>query len=158
MTGNRYYKKDWEESYYIFDSNTISEEEFDEKVQYEDYKAFEDSMMGDEVVDTLNEQEDLISELYLFRLIYNALLFNEWYKKGKYEVYKSKRHHDGSIPFDDENWFIVVAILPTGQISNHYHIRYWDEFQIPEVEKVKHEFDGHTSKDVWDRLMEVLYD
>ena len=42
-------------------------------------------------------------ELYDFRLILNALLFNEWVKNGKYEVYKSKRHHDGSIPFPDDN-------------------------------------------------------
>ena len=45
----------WEEEYYIFDSETISENEFDEKVEYEDYKAFADSMLGDEVVELLNE-------------------------------------------------------------------------------------------------------
>ena len=56
MTENkRYFKRMWEEEYYIFDSETISEEKFDEKVEYEDYRAFEDSMMGDEVVNRLNE-------------------------------------------------------------------------------------------------------
>ena len=55
MTENkRYFKKMWEEEYYIFDSNTISESDFEEKLEYEDYKAFEDSMMGDEVVNRLN--------------------------------------------------------------------------------------------------------
>ena len=56
MTENkRYFKKMWEEEYYIFDSNTISESDFEEKLEYQDYKAFEDSMMGDEVVNRLNE-------------------------------------------------------------------------------------------------------
>lgn len=55
MTEKRYFERKWEEEYYIFDSHTISEKEFDEKVQYEDYQAFTDSMMGDEIVDLLNE-------------------------------------------------------------------------------------------------------
>ena len=50
----RYFERSWEGEYYIFDSETISEKEFDEKVQYEDYKAFEDSLNGDEVVELLN--------------------------------------------------------------------------------------------------------
>ena len=54
MTEKRYFKREWEEEYYIFDSETISEKEFDEKVEYEDYQAFVDSMQGDEVVDRLN--------------------------------------------------------------------------------------------------------
>lgn len=55
MTGKRYFKRMWEEEYYIFDSETISENEFDEKVEYEDYQAFSSSMTGDEVVEFLNE-------------------------------------------------------------------------------------------------------
>lgn len=55
MTEKRYFKREWEEEYYIFDSQTISEKEFDEKVEYEDYRAFADCLMGDEVVDRLNE-------------------------------------------------------------------------------------------------------
>ena len=54
MTEKRYFKREWEEEYYIFDSKTISEKKFDEKVEYEDYQAFVDSMQGDEVVDRLN--------------------------------------------------------------------------------------------------------
>ena len=55
MTEKRYFKKMWGEEYYIFDSNTISESDFEEKLEYQDYKAFADSMMGDEVVNRLNE-------------------------------------------------------------------------------------------------------
>ena len=98
----------------------------------------------EEVCPLLNELHDINQELYDFRLVLNALLFNEWAENGKYEVYKSKRHHDGEPCFDGE-WFIVVAILPSGQVTNHYHIKYWDYFKIPSYERVKDEFDGHTS-------------
>ena len=59
----RYFKRMWEEEYYIFDSETISEKEFDEKVEYEDYRAFEDSMQGDEVVNRLNGLDGTIKDL-----------------------------------------------------------------------------------------------
>ena len=108
-----------------------------------------------EVIDLLNDQSELIQELYDFRLLYNALLFNEWFKNDVCEVYKSMKHHDGEPCFDGE-WFIVVAILPTGkQITNHYNIQDWDLFQIPEYPQVKDTFDGHTSKDVLKRLREI---
>lgn len=55
----RYYQRDFEELYYIIDSQVISEEEFDEKEMYEGYTAFEDSMTGEEIVDLLNENEQL---------------------------------------------------------------------------------------------------
>ena len=59
MTDKRYFEKRWEEEYYIFDSNTISESDFEEKVEYQEYRAFEDSMTGEEIVDLLNENEEL---------------------------------------------------------------------------------------------------
>ena len=107
------------------------------------------------IVDKLNEQQDLIEELYDFRLTYNALLFNEWAENRKYEVYKSRRHNDGELCFDGE-YFIVVAQLPTGQVTNHYHIRHWDMFKINEYEKVNEDFDGHTPSDVITRLQQVI--
>lgn len=91
------------------------------------------------------------SELYDFRKLYNAHLFNEWALSGKYEVYKSKKHYDGEVCFDGD-MFIVVAILPEGQISNHYKLKDWDLFEIPEYEKSKYEYDGHTPEDVLERL------
>ena len=58
MTEKRYFERKWEGEYYIFDSQTISEKEFDEKVQYEDYRAFEDCMYGDDVINRMNELND----------------------------------------------------------------------------------------------------
>lgn len=102
----------------------------------------------------MNNESDLIDELYDFRLLYNALLFNEWYHTGRVYVYKSRKHSDGEYCFDGE-WFIVVARLPGGDlISNHYHIKYWDYFQIP-IHYMA-EYDGHTPEDVRNRLRDYI--
>ena len=62
MAEKRYYKKDWEDSYYIFDSNTISEDEFEEDIEYEGYDIFGYSLTGSESIDLLNENEQLKKE------------------------------------------------------------------------------------------------
>lgn len=96
-------------------------------------------------------------ELYEFRKVYNIALFNTWasgHKEGfgvKYDVHKSKKHSDGEDCFGS-GWFIVIAELPTGKISNHYELADWDLFNIPEKEK-GNEFDGHTPQDVINRLL-----
>lgn len=95
-------------------------------------------------------------ELYRYRLLYNAALFNEWAKQGRFDVHKSKLHHDGTIPFGDSKWFIVMAELPTGQISNHYRVATdWDLFDIP-TREVCNVYDGHTPDAVAERLEEFL--
>lgn len=95
-------------------------------------------------------------ELYDFRLLYNAHLFNEWAKQGMYDVHKSQRHADGELCFGRNDYFVVVATLPTGQISNHYPMSDWDLFMCEAVEMAKHTWDGHTSQDVAQRLREAL--
>ena len=91
------------------------------------------------------------NELYEYRMLYNAALFNEFAKQGLYDVHKSRKHSDGEYPFGDSNWFIVMAELPTGQISNHYEMKDWDKFQIPE-KPLANKWDEHSPKDVVDRL------
>lgn len=108
-----------------------------------------------ELADHINEKDRLIQELYDFRLLYNCLLFNEWMETGKHEVYKSRRHDDGTLCYDGE-YFIVVANLPTGQITNHYPIEHYNLFKIPEYEKVKDKYDGHTPNEVQERLLELI--
>ena len=90
-------------------------------------------------------------ELYEFRKVYNAILFNEWYAQDKYNVHKSKRHSDGEKCFGG-GWFIVVATLPEGDISNHYEMKDWKLFNCEERPTAK-EWDGHTSQDVVNRLL-----
>ena len=140
----------------------------------------------DTKLERINELSDgyhTFDELYEFRKMYNAVLFNEWainyYSvlkgytgidvktihpeiqkflnsiKPKYNVHKSWRHNDGELCFGG-GWFIVSAMLPTGLISNHYKAEDWDLFQIPEVEKALYEFDGHTPQDVLIRLKSLI--
>jgi hypothetical protein len=94
------------------------------------------------------------NELYEFRKVYNAALFNEWAKQRKYNVHKSKKHFEGDECFGG-SWFIVVAVLPDGQISNHYEMKDWDLFSVPDSEKALFPFDGHTGPDVVQRLKNI---
>lgn len=93
-------------------------------------------------------------ELYEFRKQYNAALFNSWALASQYNVHKSLRHNDGELCFGG-GWFIVVAVLPTGQISNHYKVEDWDLFNIPASSTALVEFDGHTPADVIKRLNDL---
>lgn len=89
-------------------------------------------------------------ELYEFRKQYNAALFNQLAERSYIEVYKSKRHSDGQECFGG-GWFVVVAELPTGQISNHYELKDWDLFKVKEYD-IADKWDGHTPQDVLERL------
>ena len=110
-----------------------------------------------EVAQVTGETSDgyhTFNELYEFRKLYNAVLFNEWSSRGVYRVHKSVRHSDGELCFGG-GWFIVMATLPTGQISNHYELKDWDLFNVPERERAD-KWDGHTAQDVAKRLREYL--
>ena len=92
-------------------------------------------------------------ELYEFRKLYNAVLFNTWAMFGGHDVHKSKKHHDGEECFGG-GWFIVMATTIHGQISNHYELKDWDLFKCEERDRAD-EWDGHTAKDVVNRLQEL---
>jgi len=93
-------------------------------------------------------------ELYEYRLLYNAALFNEFHKQNLHNVHKSTKHHGGDDCFGG-GWFIVMAWLPTGQISNHYEMKDWDLFQIPEREKAD-KWDGHSPEVAKIRLLSFI--
>lgn len=109
---------------------------------------------GNAVDENTSDGYHTFKELYLYRMLYNAALFNEWSKQRKYQVHKSWRHSDGT-PCFGGGWFIVMAELPTGQISNHYEEKYWSLFSIPEESKAA-EYDGHSPNDVAERLAGFL--
>lgn len=92
-------------------------------------------------------------ELYEYRMAYNAALFNEFALNGKYDVHKSLRHADGELCFGG-GWFVVVAELPGGQITNHYPVKDWEHFRIPEREKAA-EWDGHSPAVALQRLLDL---
>ena len=135
-----------------------------------EYNSLEEAgLLPDTKLERINELSDgyhTYDELYEFRKMYNAVLFNEWAIKPVvfnndgtiipvFNVHKSWKHNDGELCFGG-GWFIVSAMLPTGLISNHYKAEDWDLFQVPEVEKALYEFDGHTPQDVLIRLKNLI--
>ena len=141
---------------------------------YEVYKqALEMEKEQSIITEDTSDGYHTFKELYEFRKAYNVALFNEWGKQEvrnpkwvsednqpvnlpKYDVHKSWKHNDGELCFGG-GWFIVVAVLPSGQISNHYPAHDWELFNIPSCEKAKYPFDGHTPNDVIDRLIKLKY-
>lgn len=117
-------------------------------------KKFNQLAREEEIMENTSDGFHTFKELYEFRKIYNACLFNEWSKQNIFNVHKSKKHSDGKVCFDG-NWFIVVATTPYGDISNHYELKDWDLFKCEERE-ISKEWDGHTSKDVVDRLLKII--
>lgn len=90
-------------------------------------------------------------ELYHHRMLLSACLWNAWTQIGNIDVCKSRKHSDGE-PCFGGGWFVVVAKIPTGQISYHYKEEYWDLFCIPEAERSPFPYDNHTPEDVEKRL------
>lgn len=124
----------------------------DSKPIYDGAKQY--SKFGD-----ISDGYHTFDELYEFRMLYNAAFFNslrELEHAGAHDfmVHKSKRHSDGEVCFGG-GWFVVVAQLPTGQISNHYSLKHWDLFNIPEM-SMSAPWDGHTPQDVANRMRDYL--
>ena len=113
-------------------------------------QAQRDAGAREAITEDTSDGYHTFKDLYEFRKIYNATLFNEWHEQGKYYVHKSTKHSDGEDCFGG-GWFIVVATLPTGDISNHYEMKDWDLF-VCETREVAKKWDGHSSLDVLQRL------
>ena len=122
------------------------DEIYDDLLSFIDYLQQEQDDMGE-----VSDGYHTFNELYYYRMLYNAAFFNLLPKKW---VHKSKRHHTGEECFGG-GWFIVMANLPTGQISNHYELKDWDLFKVPEKEFAD-EWDGHTPQEVAERLYKYL--
>jgi len=97
-------------------------------------------------VENPRDEYHTMKELYEYRMLYNAMAANA---HPDISV-KSLRHSDGEYCFGG-GYFIVSMDLPTGQVSNHYKLDDWDQFEIPEVERAP-EWDGHTPKIAADRI------
>lgn len=110
---------------------------------------FEKTYLHEDEMGNISDGYHTFNELYKYRMLYNAAFFNEL-AKGDIKVCKSHKHHDGEECFGG-GWFIVMAELPTGQISNHYENRYWELFDVPVLDKAW-EWDGHTPDEASTRL------
>ena len=131
-----------------------------EQLEFARGQQFEISEFEEFIDITEQEENDMgqvsdgyhtFNELYYYRMLYNAAFFNLLPKDW---VVKSKKHHTGEECFGG-GWFVVQANLPTGQISNHYELKYWDLFDIPEKEFAD-ELDGHTPQEAAERLFKYI--
>lgn len=114
---------------------------------------FEKTYLHEDDMGNVSDGYHTFNELYKYRMLYNAAFFNEL-GKGDIKVCKSYKHYDGEECFGG-GWFIVMAELPTGQISNHYENRYWELFDVPVLDKAW-EWDGHTPDEASTRLENYL--
>ena len=100
-------------------------------------------------------------ELYRYRMLLQAMWFNAMNTWAEAEgdmgldLHKSWRHSDGEPCFGKNNYFVVVAQLPTGQITNHYSGKYWDLFDIPEKKRAA-KWDGHTPEEAAQRMEDYI--
>lgn len=62
MSGKQYFKVEYDEEWYLFDSDTISEELVTEQAEY-GYGVFANSLSPSEICERLNKQQAMIKEL-----------------------------------------------------------------------------------------------
>lgn len=95
----------------------------------------------------LKDDYHSMSELYFNRLVLFSIIC-ETYKENSW---KSKKHSDGTM-FD--GFFIVGITTPQGDYAYHYQMKYWDLFNVKEIEYAP-SYDGHQSSDIG-RLFSLL--
>lgn len=116
-------------------------------------KKFE--FIDDDRIEVKDEYHSM-HELYEHRMALNVALFRAWNYLSEnfpeYNVFRSKFHYDGTM-FD--GYFIVMAETPKGQISYHYKLKHWDDFDfLEEVERTP-KWDGHTPSKTIKILLQV---
>ena len=88
----------------------------------------------------ISDGSHTFDELYYHRM----MLFFLVCKNYKDKVWKSFKHHDGTM-FED--YFIVGITTPEGDFTYHYHKDHWNMFNVRELDFAP-EWDGHTSEDI----------
>lgn len=70
--------------------------------------------------------------------------------------WRSKNHHPDDSPMFEGGYFIVGMDLPDGQMSYHYKLSHWNDFdgvtELPHAPK----YDGHTAEDTVRRLLDWI--
>lgn len=79
-------------------------------------------------------------ELYYHRMVLFSVICNQ----NKSRSWKSKLHDDGTM-FDD--YFIVGVTTEEGEYTYHYHLDYWNHFDVVEVDRAP-VWDGHKPEDI----------
>lgn len=89
-------------------------------------------------------------ELYEHRCMLWAVMA----RQNSADFWKSKTHFDGSVW---EGWFVLGKYKSAGkQITYHLPMKYWELLKGVTTLPKAHRFDGHTSEDVLERLINEL--
>lgn len=100
-----------------------------------------------ENIQNVSDGYHTFEELYYHRMILFSVICNTF----KEMAWKSKLHSDGTM-FD--GYFIVGVDTPKGQYTYHYDLKFWNDFNIKELEKSP-EYDGHKPEDI-KRLLSLV--
>ena len=95
----------------------------------------------------ISDGSHTFNELYYHRMVLFSVICNS----HKDRCYKSKLHDDGTMY---PGYFIVGINTPEGDYSYHYEMKYWNYFDVPEIDRAP-EWDGHKPEDVT-RLVSLL--
>lgn len=90
-------------------------------------------------------------ELYDHR----SALYMAFLKCRATDSWMSKRHCDNSVW---DGWFIAGTTLPTGDITYHLNIKYWNCLKNAGILVLDNapKWDRHTSNDVYERIIEYV--
>lgn len=102
-----------------------------------------ESGLGSDIKDDFHT----MSELYFNRLVLFSVIVNS----NKEISWKSKKHDNGT---KIDGFFIVGIETPMGQYTYHYQDKYWDLFNVQELEYGK-KYDFHTKEDIG-RLLSLV--
>lgn len=125
----RYYSKYYDELYYIFDSHTVSEEAVDERIEYDGYNAFEDSLTDKEILKLLNENDELKYNLSAHMVDLNNC-------KGKCSALKMENERLKQELFEARRDYLIE----TADISDKLYLE-------EEIEKERKEIFGDITKE-----------
>ena len=81
-------------------------------------------------------------ELYYHRMMLFSIICNTY----KDSAWKSWKHHEGDKEMYDD-MFIVGVTTPAGDYSYHYNSKFWDKFDVKELERAP-KYDGHKPEDI----------
>jgi hypothetical protein len=87
-------------------------------------------------------------ELYEHRMALTLALA----RSGAGRVWRSKQHHPDDGPMFDDS-FIVGIVLPSGTITYHYNLKFWDLFDGIRELNYGNKWDGATPNDTIERLL-----
>lgn len=91
-------------------------------------------------VGDVSDSYHTFNELYYHRMVLFSIILNS----KPYKSFKSKKHADGSMY---DNMFICGIKTEKGDYTYHYNLKYWDNFNIPEIENAP-KWDGHLPDDI----------